>query len=74
MKVFGTRTRHRRCPRIVNASQKVARVDMDAPFGSAGDGGGDGAAYSPLERCLTRMEAFAGILPSCPAEHAAIYR
>ena len=47
---------------------------MDAPLGSTGDGVGDGAAYSPLERCLTRLEALAGILPFCPAEHAAIYR
>ena len=57
-----------------NAPQKVARVDMTAPLGTAGDGGGDGAAYSPLERCLTRLEALAGILPFFPAEHAAIYR
>ena len=60
-------------------SQTVARVDMDAPLGSSSSSadGGDGdsrAAYSPLERALTRLEALAGIMPFCPPEHAEIYR
>lgn len=55
--------------------QTVARVHMDAPLGAAADSGdGERAAYSPLERVLTRLEALAGIIPFCPPEHAEIYR
>ena len=58
-----------------HVAQSVARVRMDAPLGSATvSGDAERAAYSPLERVLTRLEALAGIIPFCPPEHAEVYR